>query len=77
MVKTNINVTRYIDYGDGYGRWIDIIEFDDEFEAWITCIQDGISDLMFGAPKEQSNGEVMDYDGFVEMVEANLAVGNY
>lgn len=32
---------------------------------------------MFGAPKEQSNGEVMDYDGFVEMVKANLAVGNY
>ena len=72
MVKTNIKTTRYIDYNHGKGLWVDVVDLGNEFEAWLTPIEYGVSRLMFGSPKEQSNGEHIDYDKFMELVNDNL-----
>ena len=49
------------------GFLILIVETDDMFEAWIRHASYGVSDLMFGCPKQQS----FRYDDFVELVFAN------
>ena len=74
MIKMQDKITRYLDYHDKMDSWvwIDIIECGDYFEAWLTPHDYGVSELMFGCSKKQSNGHDVDYDGFVEMVEANL-----
>lgn len=58
--------------------YVDIIETNhggnsvDMFEAWLVPWDRGLSTLMFGCPKEQSNGDIIDYEKFMEMVEANV-----
>ena len=72
MFKTIIKTTRYCDCSYDTEVWIDIIEFDDMFEAWLTVKEYGISELMFGAPKEQKNFGVLTHENFVAMVQENL-----
>lgn len=76
MNKVNdVKVTTYthiLDYKHGQLMVIEIVEKSDSFEAWIRNNDYGIANLMFGCPMKQSNGHDVDYDGFVEMVEANV-----
>lgn len=48
MEKTNIKIVRY-EYGS---FWIDVVEQNGEYEAWLTHKDYGVSDLMFGLNKE-------------------------
>ena len=67
----NAKITRY----EEGNFWIDIVESESEFEAWLQERHCGVSSLMFGFPKEQfTDGEklVVDNDFFCELVEANL-----
>ena len=77
MIKQkDIKVTTYTKlYADGnkdYLFIVEVIDFGDSFEAWIRLYDYGVAELMFGSPKKQENGHDVDYDGFVEMVEANF-----
>ena len=67
-IVNNVKITRY----ETECFWIDIIETEDMFEAWLTGKDYGVSNLMFGCPKEQSNGHNISADGFMELVENNL-----
>ena len=71
MFVVEANCKRYFTFSGG-GYWIDIIEYADSLEAWLTPHNYGESHLMFGCPKKQENGHDVDYDGFLEMVEKNL-----
>ena len=63
MRATAIKTTRY----ESGKFWVDIIETRTMYEAWLTRKCYGISTLMFGYFKKD-----MDFDTFVEVVEANL-----
>lgn len=63
MKRTDIKITRYKD-GEFY---IDIVELESTYEAWLSHNSYGISDLMFGVPKTQQS-----LHEFVELVEINL-----
>lgn len=63
MKKTGAKITRY-ESGDYY---VDVVELDNVYEAHITRKGYGVTDFMFGAPKEQQS-----LKKFVEIVEANL-----
>lgn len=67
-VDNIVKITRF----EEWKFWIDIIETEDEFEAWITQKNYSISQFMFGTFKKQDNGHDVNFDDFVEMVEANL-----
>ena len=60
--------TTYNPEGDWY---IDVIETDDMFEAWIYLGSYGIKSLMWGSPKQQEYGTVTRKD-FLDMVKANF-----
>ena len=68
----SITVTRYWVYDDlSRGEYhIDIMDFGDYYEAWLKGACSGISELMFGCPKDQSYGELT-FDDFVAMVQDN------
>lgn len=68
MNKTNVKITRY----ESNDLWVDVIETEDNFEAWTTLKDYGVSNLLFGMPKYQPVNEDVDYDSFVEIVAANL-----
>lgn len=61
-------ITTYNPEGDWY---IDVIETDDMFEAWIYLGSYGIKSLMWGSPKQQEYGTVTRKD-FLDMVKANF-----
>lgn len=50
MKKSTDKITRYI-VGEYY---VDFVEKDDMWEAWLQHKSYGISELMFGLPKEQT-----------------------
>lgn len=60
--------TTYNPEGDWY---IDIIETDDMFEAWIYLGSYGVKSLMWGSPKQQEYGTVTRKD-FLNMVKTNF-----
>lgn len=63
MRKINTTITRYAS-----GEWyIDIVESRDTYEAWLQHRRFGVSELMFGMPKEQQTR-----DEFMECVSAVL-----
>lgn len=65
--QDGVSVTRY----ETECFYVDIIETVSEFEAWLTEKHCGVSDLMFGCPKEQSHG-TLSLEHFLHMVEENL-----
>lgn len=77
-VNDEVNVTTYTNmfddnfHGKSYLFFVEVIETEDMFEAWIRASELGIASLMFGAPKKQTYTDDVDYDGFVEMVENNF-----
>ena len=60
--------TTYNPEGDWY---IDIIETDDMFEAWIYLRSYGVKSLMWGSPKQQEYGTVT-RKHFLDMVKTNF-----
>ena len=68
MDKTDIKITRY----EQDGFWIDIVENTEDFEAWLTAKNYGISQLMFGVPKKQPTWGDIQHDIFLELVENNF-----
>lgn len=60
--------TTYNPEGDWY---IDVIETDDMFEAWIYLGSYGIKSLMWGSPKQQEYGTVTRKD-FLDMIKTNF-----
>lgn len=74
MLKVHqMNGARYWWYNDLSREeyWIDVYDCGDMFEAWYMPVNYGIAELMFGIPKEQENGNNVDYDMFMEMVITN------
>lgn len=69
-VADGINITR-LDYGLFY---VDIVESEDEYEAWLLKKDYGVSSLMFGCPKHQEcDNSDWSFERFVyELVEPNL-----
>ena len=71
------STTRY-KYHDGWRNgqptfyWIDVTTTGDSYEAWIQEEDGGVAALMFEVPFRQPNGEIISYDGFLELVEGNL-----
>lgn len=51
--------------------YIDVIETDDMFEAWIYLGSYGVKSLMWGSPKQQEGGTVI-RKYFLDMVKANF-----
>ena len=83
MFRVECKVDRYYYYdlrdGVKYRRWyVDIADTNnlgntvDMFEAYLRPMNSGVSVLMFAVPKVQENGQDVDYDGFLKMVEANI-----
>lgn len=68
MKKTNQKITRFED-GDFY---IDIVESESDFEAWITEKEYGLSALMFGVPRKQADADDVSFTSFCELIESNL-----
>lgn len=66
---TNKKTTTYNVFGSWY---IDIVESDDMFEAWIYLKSYGIKSLMWGSPKQQEWG-VINRKEFLNMVKSNWA----
>ena len=64
MDKTDIKITRY----EKDGFWIDIVDKTEDWEAWFTAKEYGVSDLIFGWPKNQSSS----YEEFLGAVDANF-----
>lgn len=62
MERTDIKIIRF-EHGN---FWVDIVELEDWYEAWLQHKDYGISDMMFGLGKEN------DLDYFLEIVEVNL-----
>lgn len=63
MERTDTKIIRF-KHGDFF---VDIVELDDMYEAWLRHKNYGISDMMFGDPKEYG-----DLNWFLDLVEANL-----
>ena len=71
MEKTRTAITRY-----KICEWfVDIIEDPDTYEAWLTHKGNGISTLMFGAPKKYpgkiEGTDTQEFEDFCDLVEAN------
>lgn len=60
--------TTYNPEGDWY---IDVVETDDMFEAWIYLGSYGVKSLMWGSPKQQER-ETVTRKYFLDMVKANF-----
>ena len=69
MKLTDTKITRYED--DGF--LVDIVETADCYYAWISHESYGVASLMFGVPKKNSTLPDMTFEGFMDMVNANLA----
>lgn len=71
LKKANQKITRY-EYESVYGLYyVDIIETDTEYEAWITGSDSGLSSFMFGESKANpENGYANPVEGFAMDVEA-------
>ena len=67
MRRTNAKITRYAD-GDFF---VDIVDTATMFDAWLSHQSYGVSEYMFGAPKN-GNGYEMTHTEFLEMVQNNL-----
>lgn len=67
MKKTDTKITRY-EHGNFY---VDIVETENGIEAWLTYMNYGVSDMMFGLIREQHDHAYTD-DELLEIVEANL-----
>lgn len=61
MVETDIKITRF-DNGDFY---VDVIEYPESFEAWISHKDYAVSKMMVGIGKS-----VLDFDSFVNKIVA-------
>ena len=66
-------ITRFKD-GEFY---IDIVEKANEFEAWVSLNDYGISILMFGVPKQQPMCKPETIETFRRMVEHHIDVYGY
>lgn len=67
----NVQITRF----ETECFFIDIVEDEANFEAWLQEKQYGISSLMYGVPKHQvvRNETIdVDFDFFCEMIESDL-----
>ena len=66
----NVSITR-LDYGLFY---VDIVEYEEDLEAWLLKKDFGVSSLMFGWPKRQEcDNSDWSFERFVnELVEPNL-----
>lgn len=67
MKKTDTKITRY-EHGNFY---VDIVETKEGIEAWLTYMNYGVSERMFGLIREQHDHTYTD-DELLEIVEANL-----
>ena len=70
MKKTDVKITRF----ETECFWIDIVETETDFEAWLQSKEIGISKLMYGIPKHQTIGNDIldvDFDFFCAMIEAD------
>lgn len=67
MKKVDIKSTRF-EHDD---FWVDVIETDYGWEAWITKKNYGVSAMMFGLQKEQKEFETT-YEEALEIIENNL-----
>lgn len=71
MKKTNTQITRF----ETECFYIDIVETDSEFEAWLQEKHYGEATVMYGVPKHQKiGGENIDTDFelFCAMIESDL-----
>ena len=67
MLRMNtIKITRY--FTETF-KYVDIVEYPTEFEMWVQKVGDVESVFEFGCPKNQPNGEIIDFDEFVKTVE--------
>ena len=69
-----------LEWADGFR--VDIVEKEDEFEAWLYHKRYGIKERMLGSPKvKASRGKVTTKADFLNMVRNNLMmvdyIGNY
>ena len=63
MEKTNIKITRFAD-----GDWfVDVVENEETYEAWLQHKDYGISSLMFGMMKKDKT-----FEEFCETAKMNL-----
>ena len=72
MKLTDTKITRYEDGN----FWVDIVEKSDEYEAWISHKEYGISTLAFGLPKTNTLYDIENtnlvHSVFLHIVNANL-----
>ena len=75
LKKANQNVTRY-EYESAYGLYyVDIIETETEFDAWITGERHGLSTFAFGEMKQNTyfgQPVTMTRKEFMKLVEENI-----
>jgi hypothetical protein len=69
-----VNITRFchVDVVNHVVYYVDIVEWERDFEMWVQKMGDVHSEFEFGCPKYQPNGEVIGFDEFVEEVEAYI-----
>lgn len=67
MKKTDTKITRY-EHGNFY---VDIVETEYGIEAWLTYMNYGVSDMMFGLIREQHDHTYTDEE-MLAIVDANL-----
>lgn len=62
-----------------YGDWrVDVVDHDDQYEAYLYHPDFGVKDMMFGVPKSQELPEgKMNLELFLKLVEANLENQGY
>ena len=67
MKKTDIKIVRYV--VDGYSDhfYVDVVELEDQYEAWLGHVQYGYSDFMFGILKKYG-----DLNYALHLIEANV-----
>ena len=63
LKRTNTKIIRF-EYDD---FWVDVVEHEDYYEAWLTKKGYGISDMMFGELKEYG-----DLNHALSLFEANI-----
>ena len=67
MKKTDTKITRY-EHGNFY---VDIVETENGIEAWLTYMNYGVSDMMFGLIWEQKDHTYTEEE-LLAIVDANL-----
>ena len=71
MEKTNTKITRF----KSGKYYIDIVENESGFEAWISTNEDCVSMMLFGVPKKQSSfpGYIETTDSFCKLIKSDIA----